>query len=55
METGWRRFVIRVEARADIREIVAETALKNQWQIRDLHRDLPSLEDVFAELTSSEQ
>jgi ABC-2 type transport system ATP-binding protein len=55
METGWRRFLIRVEARADIREIVAETALKNQWQIRDLHRDLPSLEDVFAELTSSEQ
>ena len=52
---GWHRFSIRVEARADIREIIADAALQHGWQIRELHRDLPSLEDVFAEMTSSEQ
>lgn len=52
---GWHRFSIRVEARADIREVIAEAALKHGWQIRELHRDLPGLEDVFAEMTSSEQ
>jgi ABC-2 type transport system ATP-binding protein len=55
LENGWKRFTIRVEARADIREVIAEAGLKHHWQIRDLHRELPSLEDVFAEMTSSEQ
>ena len=53
-ENGWQRFTVRVEARADIREVISELAMKKGWQIRELHRDLPSLEDVFVELTSSD-
>lgn len=47
----WRRFTLRVEARADIRAAIFELALQKQWHIRELHRELPSLEDVFVELT----
>jgi ABC-2 type transport system ATP-binding protein len=52
LEDGWRRFQMRVEARGDIREAIFDLALKHNWQIRELHRELPSLEDVFVELTS---
>ena len=52
LEGGWRRFQMRVEARGDVREPIFDLALKNNWQIRELHRELPSLEDVFVELTS---
>lgn len=47
----WRRFTLRVEARADVRAAIFEVALQRQWHIRELHRELPSLEDVFVELT----
>ncbi len=47
----WRRFTLRVEARADIRAVIFEVALQRHWHIRELHRELPSLEDVFVELT----
>ncbi len=50
----WKRFTLRVEARADIRAAIFDLALQNKWQIRELHRELPSLEDVFVELTSSD-
>ena len=50
----WHRFTLRVEARADIREAVFDLALKQHWQIRELHRELPSLEDVFIDSTTSE-
>ena len=54
LENGWRRLNLRVEARGDIREAIYDMALKNQWQIRELRRQLPSLEDVFIEMTSSD-
>ncbi|MCE9519601.1 MAG: ABC transporter ATP-binding protein [Verrucomicrobia bacterium] len=47
----WKRFTLRVEARADVRAAIFEVALQKQWHIRELHRELPSLEDVFVELT----
>ncbi len=50
----WKRFTLRVEARADIRGEIFELALQKKWHVRELHRELPSLEDVFVELTSSE-
>ncbi|CAN5667109.1 gliding motility-associated ABC transporter ATP-binding subunit GldA [soil metagenome] len=50
-EGPWKYFTIRVEARADIREAIYDAGLKQQWQIRELHRQLPSLEDVFVEMT----
>ena len=38
----------------DIRAAIFELALQKQWHIRELHRELPSLEDVFVELTEGE-
>ena len=50
---GWKRFTVRVEARTDIRTLISEVAMKKSWQIREIHRELPSLEDVFVELTAN--
>jgi ABC-2 type transport system ATP-binding protein len=53
-EAPWHKYTLRVEARGDIREALFDLALKQKWQIRELTRDLPSLEDVFTELTMSD-
>ncbi len=50
----WRRLSIRVESQNDIREAICEVAMKQQWQIRELHQQLPTLEDVFVELAASD-
>ncbi len=51
---GWRFISLRVEARHDVREALAEMAMIQKWKVRELHRQLPSLEDVFVELAASE-
>jgi ABC-2 type transport system ATP-binding protein len=53
-EDGWRHFSLRVEARHDVREALVDLATAQNWKIRELHRQLPSLEDVFVELAASE-
>lgn len=52
LDNPWKRITLRVEARSDIRAAISALALKHRWEIRELHRQLPSLEDVFVELTS---
>jgi ABC-2 type transport system ATP-binding protein len=47
----WRRFTLRVEPGHDIRDAVMELAMKQNWRIREMHRQLPNLEDVFVELS----
>jgi ABC-2 type transport system ATP-binding protein len=51
---GWRQISLKVEARHDVREAVAELVAAEGWKVRELHRQLPSLEDVFVELAASE-
>ncbi|MBL9129801.1 MAG: ATP-binding cassette domain-containing protein, partial [Verrucomicrobiaceae bacterium] len=46
----WRHFSLRVEPGHDVREAVQALAAAENWRIRELHRELPSLEDVFVEL-----
>jgi ABC-2 type transport system ATP-binding protein len=53
-EDGWRLISVRVEANQDVREPLMDLALKQSWKIRELHRQLPSLEDVFIELSASD-
>lgn len=53
-EEGWRAYTLRVESNTDVREAVQELALAENWRIRELHRQLPSLEDVFVELAASD-
>lgn len=52
-ENGWRMITLRVEAKQDVREPLMDLALKQNWKLRELHRQLPTLEDVFVELASS--
>lgn len=53
-DKSWQRFVLRVESQTDVREAVLDLSTARGWRIRDLHRKLPSLEDVFVELAASE-
>ena len=45
----WRRFTLRIEPGHDVRDAVLELAMKQNWRIREMHRQLPTLEDVFVE------
>jgi ABC-2 type transport system ATP-binding protein len=36
-----------------VREAVQALAATEAWRVRELHRELPNLEDVFVELASS--
>lgn len=54
VENGWRLITVRVEADQDVREPLMDLALKEGWKIRELHRQLPSLEDVFIELSAAD-
>jgi len=47
----WRRFTLRVEPEHDVRDAVLELAMKQKWRVREMHRQLPTLEDVFVELS----
>lgn len=49
---NWRKLSVRVESQHDIREAIIELATSEQWRIRELHQQLPSLEDVFVELAA---
>ena len=48
---GWLRLEVRAEVGTDTRENVAALCSEKGWKIRHLHRHIPSLEDVFVELT----
>lgn len=50
----WTRYILRVEPGHDIRETVMTLAAERGWKLRELHRQLPSLEDVFVELAASQ-
>jgi ABC-2 type transport system ATP-binding protein len=51
-EGDWRKFIMRVESQTDVRDALLELATARKWKIRELHRKLPSLEDVFVELAA---
>lgn len=47
----WNVFTLRVEPGHDLRDAVMEQALLHHWRVREMHRQLPTLEDVFIELS----
>ena len=53
-DKDWQAFTLRIESNTDVREAIQELAMKEQWKIRELHRQLPTLEDVFIELAASD-
>lgn len=53
LDGTWRQFTLRVEPGHDVREAVLALANSGRWRLRELHRELPNLEDVFVEFASS--
>lgn len=50
----WQAYTLRIESNTDVRDAIQELAMKEQWKIRELHRQLPTLEDVFIELAAGD-
>src|SRR5256886_4147609 len=51
----WKKFSLRVESGADVREEVFRLAVERQWAVRELIQRRGTLEDVFVELTHPDQ
>ncbi len=50
-DAPWRKFTLRVEPGHDARDGVLALAAQNKWRVREMHQQLPTLEDVFVELS----
>lgn len=50
----WHTFTLRVESGADVREEVFRLATARHWSVRELTQRKATLEDVFVELTHSD-
>jgi ABC-2 type transport system ATP-binding protein len=50
-EDEWKKFSLRVESGADVREEVFRLAVERHWAVRELTQRRGTLEDVFVELT----
>jgi ABC-2 type transport system ATP-binding protein len=51
----WRIFSLRVESGADVREEVFRLASERHWAVRELSQRRATLEDVFVEITHSDE
>jgi ABC-2 type transport system ATP-binding protein len=50
----WSVFELDVAPGADVREEVGRRMVRNGWALRELHKEQPSLEDIFVRLTTSD-
>jgi len=53
-EDFWHRCTIRAEAHSDLREKIYQLAVQRHWIVRELTREKATLEDVFIELTHTD-
>ncbi|MFT3991915.1 MAG: ABC transporter ATP-binding protein [Luteolibacter sp.] len=51
LEDGWAKFTVWAESGTDSREKIHQISMRNGWPMRSLFRHIPTLEDVFVELT----
>lgn len=50
-QDGWHSIIVRAEAGTDTREKIAQLAAENNMTMRHIHRHIPTLEEVFVEMT----
>ena len=50
----WKRFLVRADANADLREEVFRLTADRRWRVRELSQKGATLEDVFVEMTHHE-
>lgn len=51
---GWNRMVIEAQGSKDVREDIYNVATKNGWGLRELRREVASLEDFFVQITAQQ-
>jgi len=49
---GWERLTIRARGRDDVREGIYKLASQKGWGLREIRRELDSLEDYYLKITS---
>jgi len=54
-DEGWQIFSLRVESGLDVREEIFRLAAARKWTLRELSQRRATLEDVFVEITHSDQ
>jgi ABC-type uncharacterized transport system ATPase subunit len=54
-DEGWQIFSLRVESGLDVREEIFRLAADRKWTLRELSQRRATLEDVFVEITHSDQ
>jgi ABC-2 type transport system ATP-binding protein len=54
VDGDWKKFSLRVESGADVREEIFRLATDRHWTVRELSRRRATLEDVFVEITHSD-
>ncbi|MDQ2868141.1 MAG: ABC transporter ATP-binding protein [Verrucomicrobiota bacterium] len=54
-DDGWQTFSLRVESGADVRPEIFQLARQRNWQVRELTARKATLEDVFVEVTHSDE
>src|SRR5438309_3717310 len=55
VDGDWKRFSLRVESGVDVREEIFRLATTRRWSVRELSQCRATLEDVFVEITHSDQ
>ncbi|MBN1344120.1 MAG: ABC transporter ATP-binding protein [Phycisphaerae bacterium] len=51
---GWNRLLIDVQAGQDVREDIFKLASKQGWGLREIRREVASLEDFFVQITAQQ-
>jgi ABC-2 type transport system ATP-binding protein len=51
----WQKFSLRVESGADVREEIFQLTTARHWSVRELSQRRATLEDVFVEITHSDE
>ncbi len=54
LEDGWNRLVIDAHPGQDVREDVYHLTTKNGWTLREIRREVASLEDFFVQITAQQ-
>src|SRR4029078_4664408 len=54
-EEDWKKFSLRVESGADVRDEVFRLAVERHWAVRELTQRRGTHQDVFVDLTHADQ
>jgi len=54
VDGDWKKFSLRVESGADVREEIFRLATARRWSVRELSQRRATLEDVFVEITHAD-